>query len=290
MSPTTRSEPPAPTVSRDAVLVHIRAFAPSLQPGEARVAAVLLDSPEVVVYSSVGEVAELAKTSTATVVRAAQRLGFKGFHALKISLAKELAGSGPADAAGDRGVLASVTSAGAQCVRDAGALVAVETFDRVADRLSAARRVLFVGVGTSAPLCQDAAYRFSAVGVLAEHRGDAHVQAVVARLLNAEDVCVAVSHTGATRETLEAAREARAAGAWVVALTSFARSPITELTDEVLVAGTRELGPAGLEAMASRLAHLAVLDALVVAVAGRDSERSAKALKAYGDVLSEHRL
>lgn len=273
----------------DQVLLRVRSLLPSLQPGEAKVAEVLLSGPEVVVYSSVSEVAELAGTSTATVVRTAQKLGFKGFHALKIALAQELA-SVSAPRAGQGGILSDVTAAGAECVRDAGALVSTETFDRVADRLSAARRVVFTGVGTSAPLCQDAAYRFSAVGVLAEHRADVHVQAVVVRLLEAGDVCVAVSHTGATRETLEAAGEARAAGAWVVALTSFARSPITELSDDVLVAGTRELGPAGLEAMASRLAHLAVLDALVVAVADRSPERSARALRAYGDVLSEHRL
>lgn len=281
-----------PAPADDPVLLRVRSLLPSLQPGEAKVAEVILSSQDLVVYRSVSEVAELAQTSTATVVRCAQTLGYKGFQALKIALARELAGGprlpGSADGAGD--ILAQVTAAGAQCVRDAGALVPVATFDRVADLLTAARRVLFVGVGTSAPLCQDAAYRFSAIGVLAEHRSDPHVQAVVSRLLQGGDVCVAVSHTGATRETLEGVGEARGAGARVVALTSFARSPITELCDEVLVAGTRELGPAGLEAMASRLAHLAVLDALVVAVAGRDPERSARALKAYGDVLSEHRL
>lgn len=276
----------------DPVLLRVRTLLPSLQPGEAKVAEVVLASPELVVYRSVSEVAELAEISTATVVRCAQSLGYKGFQALKIALARELSGGPrlPETSGGAGGILAAVTAAGAECVRDAGALVPGATFDRVAELLSAARRVLFVGVGTSAPLCQDAAYRFSAIGVFAEHRGDAHVQAVVARLLDAGDVCVAVSHTGATRETLEGVREARGTGARVIALTSFARSPITELSDEVLVAGTRELGPAGLEAMASRLAHLAVLDALVVAVAGRDPERSARALKAYGDVLSEHRL
>jgi DNA-binding MurR/RpiR family transcriptional regulator len=174
-------------------------------------------------------------------------------------------------------------------VRDAGALVDPETFAAVVAAIAEARRVLFFGVGTSAPLCQDAAYRFSAIGVLAEAPADVHVQHVQARLLTEQDVAVIVSHTGSTRETLAAATAARDAGATTVAITSFAVSPLTEQVDHTVVAGSRELA-LRLEAMASRLAHLALLDALLVAVANRDEHRAASALEHYTDVLGEHRL
>lgn len=279
------------SISNDATspaLLRIRSLRPSLQPGERKVADLVLSEPQIVVHSSVSEVAELASTSTATVVRCAQSLGYKGFHALKISLAQELSQRASGAATQPVGVLAEVCDAGARCVRDAGALVREETFNRVATHLAAARRVLIAGVGTSAPLCQDAAYRFSAIGVLAETRSDPHEQAVVARLLTAQDVCLVVSHTGATRETVDVASGASAVGATVIGITSYARSPLTERCDEVLVAGTRELS-VRFEAMASRLAHLALLDALVVAVADENPARSALALEAYRDVLSERR-
>lgn len=278
------------------VQARIRAHLPGLQAADARVARVLLDQPNVVIYKSASEVGELAETSSATVVRCAQKMGFKGFHDLKLALANELAVFEQARAAeppvsGDPriAVLQQITQAGAESVRDAGALVDPAAFDAVVDAIAAARRVLFLGVGTSAPLCQDAAYRFAAIGVLAEAPADVHVQHVVARLLTGDDVCVVVSHTGSTRETLAAASAARDAGATTVAITSFASSPLTELVDHVIVAGTRELA-LRLEAMASRLAHLALLDALLVAVAGRDESRSQAALELYTDVLGEHRL
>jgi RpiR family carbohydrate utilization transcriptional regulator len=100
---------------------------------------------------------------------------------------------------------------------------------------------LFAGVGTSAPLTQDAAYRLAAIGIAAEAYSDVHVQHLHARLLREGDVCVAVSHTGSTRETLEVVGAARAAGALAVAITSFARSPLTELVEHVIVAGTCEV-------------------------------------------------
>lgn len=277
------------------VQARIRAHLGGFQGADARVARVFLEQPNVVIYRSASEVGEMADTSSATVVRCAQKMGFKGFHELKLALANELAvfeqtRGDDGDVADPRvAVLAQITRAGAESVRDAGALVDPAAFDAVVGALAAARRVVFFGVGTSAPLCQDAAYRFSAIGVLAEAPADVHVQHVTARLLSTDDVCVLVSHTGSTRETLAAAAAAGAAGATTVAITSFASSPLTEIVDHVIVAGTRELA-LRLEAMASRLAHLALLDALVVAVAARDPARSQGALEHYTDVLGEHRL
>jgi DNA-binding MurR/RpiR family transcriptional regulator len=278
------------------VQARVRAHLPGLQAADARVARLVLEQPNVVIYKSASEVGEMASTSSATVVRCAQKMGFKGFHDLKLALANELAVFEQARASERTpvddpriAVLVQITKAGAESVRDAGALVDPDAFDAVVSAIADARRVLFLGVGTSAPLCQDAAYRFSAIGVLAEAPADVHVQHVQARLLMNEDVAVIVSHTGSTRETLTAAGAARGAGATTVAITSFATSPLTEVVHHTIVAGSRELA-LRLEAMASRLAHLALLDALLVAVADRDASRSARALELYTDVLGEHRL
>jgi DNA-binding MurR/RpiR family transcriptional regulator len=185
-------------------------------------------------------------------------------------------------------VLERVTAAGAQSVKDAAALVDGAAFDEAVALLDGARRVLWVGVGTSAPLAQDAAYRFRA-GIESEAPADVHVQHVAARLLRSEDVCVAVSHTGSTRETLAAVEAAGEAGARTVAITSFLHSPLTELADVVLTAGSRDVS-FRLEAMASRLAHMAVIDALLVAVAEHDHRRSERALDLYTAVLGGHRV
>jgi RpiR family transcriptional regulator, carbohydrate utilization regulator len=277
------------------VRARVRAYLPALHAAEKRVATLVVEQPHLVIYKSASEVGELVQTSAATVVRTAQRMGFNGFHDLKLSLANELAVFErppliePTEGVDSRiAVLATITKAGAESVRDASALVLPEVFEAAVEAISQARRVLFFGVGTSAPLCQDAAYRFSAIGVLAEAPMDAHVQHVQARLMSPSDVCVIVSHTGSTRETVTAAKAARAGGATAVAITSFAMSPLTETVDHVIVAGTRELA-LRFEAMASRLAHMAVIDALLVAVAERDPERARRALDIYTDVLGEHR-
>jgi DNA-binding MurR/RpiR family transcriptional regulator len=97
-----------------------------------------------------------------------------------------------------------------------------------------------------------------------------------------------VSHTGATRETISAVAAARAAGAQVVAVSSFVRSPLVDLVDVGLVAASRET-LYRVEAMASRIAHLVVLDALYVALALRRERAATGALEATADALAEHR-
>ena len=285
LRPSARSRRPAALRVR----ARIEAAAPSLGASDTKVATLLLRQPEMVIYQSVSEVAAASGTSTATAVRFAQKLGFKGFHDLKLALAQDLAAFDPQPFDDEQSVLERVTTAGAQSVKDAAALVSVESFESAVAILDSARRVLWVGVGTSAPLAQDAAYRFRAIGIESEAPADFHVQHVASRLQRSGDACVAISHSGSTRETLAVVEAAKAAEAQTVAITSFLRSPLAEAVEVVLTAGSREVG-FRLEAMASRLAHMAVIDALLVAVAGRNEERSQNALDLYADVLSDHRL
>lgn len=282
-----------PWPDRGGVVPGIRSLLPSLIPSDAKVARVVLDDPQRVIHLSVGDVAAAAGTSASTVVRCCQRLGFRGFQHLKIALAQDGAlVQGLPDREAGQGspgeVIREVLTSAAQVLTDSLFTIDTREFERAVSVLRRARRVLFVGVGTSAPLAQDAAYRFLTIGVHAEAPSDVHTQHVAARLLGPEDACFAVSHTGATRETMASVKAAREAGATTIVVTSFSRSPIAESSEVVLVAGGPETS-FRLEAMTSRVAHLSVLDALFVAVAAGTQERANAALDVAADVLSEHR-
>lgn len=292
---TTTESPAAATGSRPLPLAEdIRSRTAGLSRSEQQVARVVLADPTKVFEMSVTGLATASGTSVGSVVRFCQRLGLRGFQDLKLRLARETepldeqVSSGQLHGDDVRGVLAHVLTGSARALQDAVASVDPTVLDRVVDRLIGARRVVFVAVGTSAPLAADIAYRLTTVGLPAVFPADVHVQHVTARMLGPEDVCFAVSHTGSTTETLSAVRSASDAGATTVALTSFVDSPLTAVSDHVLVAGSRETSYR-IEAMTSRLVHLAVLDAVYVAVTLRDP-RSPAALAATADVLVEHRF
>lgn len=256
------------------LMEDIRMRSAGLSPAEQRVARAVLGEPLHVFEMSVTELAAFSQTSVGSVVRFCQRMGMRGFQDLKLRLARE---SIPAEeqllhevavADGPAEVLSKVLAGTARALEEAGPAVDPAALGRIVERLIAARRIVFAAVGTSAPLASDIAYRLTTIGLPATFPADVHVQHVTARMLGADDVCFAISHTGSTTETLAVTKAAARAGATTVALTSFLDSPLTELVDHLLVAGSRETSYR-IEAMTSRLVHLAVLDAIYVSIALR---------------------
>lgn len=270
------------------VMATIRATRPSLNPGERHVCDVVMERPEWVIEATTAEVATQAGVSTATVVRAAQKLGYRGFPHMRVLLARDLGVNAPAAAGrgeqrtgGVHEFFHTVASATAAM----SALLDEAEVERAVDLLAGARRVLVAGGGVSAPVALDIAMRLSAVGRTADAPADHLDQRIRARLLGPEDVCVIVSGTGATAATLHVARAAKEGGAPVISLTSFARSALSALADVELVttAGT------GLrEELEStfRIPQLILGNALVSAVAARDPEASARARASVLEVVA----
>lgn len=281
--------------SPGAVAERVRAASGTLPPAEARVVNELLARGADVINASATEIATATDTGVGTVVRACQSLGFKGFQAAKIALAQDLLplAERPQEDVTEHDepleVLKKLAASSGDALRLATASVSESELARAIDLLANARRILCLGVGTSAPLAQDAAYRLTTIGMDADAPPDVHVQHVRARLLSVADVALAISHTGATQETLGATRGAKEAGARVIAITSFSTTPLTELADVVLVAGGRETSYR-VEAMASRLAHLLVVDSLFTSLVLGNAQRARKAQRLTADVLADHRL
>lgn len=285
---------PADTATPSVLLEEIRMRSAGLSVAEQRVARFVLATPARVMEISVSDLAAVSQTSVGTVVRFCQRLGLRGYQDLKLKLAREVT---PESARLPEEVTESDTaeeilrkvlqSSGSALMQSSGSIDAAQT-EVIVDCLIRARRIVFAAVGTSAPLAADIAYRLTTLGLDATFTPDAHVQHVTARMLGPDDLCFAVSHTGSTTETLNVMRTAVAGGATTVALTSFVSSPLTEIVEHRLVAGSKET-TYRVEAMASRIVHLAVLDALFVAIAVRHPSAQ-RALDAASDVITEHRI
>ncbi|EFL00322.1 MULTISPECIES: MurR/RpiR family transcriptional regulator [unclassified Streptomyces] len=278
---------------------HIRSHLSGLSGAEARVARTVLDLGERLVGLSVSEVAALAETAPSSVVRTCQRLEFRGFQELKIAAARQAprparepgAAGGPADS-GDAAdpaarALAATLAASREALDGLRTTLPPARLGEAARLLHGASRVLVVGAGLSQPVVADAAYRLRAVGRAVDAPTDPLTAQLSAGLLTDSSVCLAVSHTGATRSTVDAARRARLQGAAVLALTSYVRSPLTETSDCVLVAGGQDL-VLGLEAVASRLAHLAVIDALVQTLLDLGGDEARRALDVSAEVTAGH--
>jgi RpiR family carbohydrate utilization transcriptional regulator len=235
---------------------------------ERRVAEVLLARAGEAIHDSVGELAQRARTSPATVVRLSRRVGYEGFAALKIALAQEAGSANQfglprAGADASAPLYRQVMDDDARGLEGAARTLDGRAFARCQAAIAQAGEVLFAGVGASAALAALAAFRFSALGLRASAVPDALSQHLRAGTLRTGDACVAISHTGESRDTIEAAATAREAGATTAGITSFAGSPLTEAVDIALVCAD----PAGRELFANPVALVSVLGALQAGVA-----------------------
>lgn len=285
----------AALVSQDhgTLIPRIRALIPSMSPAQAAIAGVVLSNPAGVVQMTVSDLAGVSRSSVGSVVRFCKDLGLRGFGDFKLQLASEIptlsdSRDGDLDD-GPGSILASVFQSTSRAIAVAESSVDREDFQRAVEALHSARRIVLAATGSSAPIAMDTSLRFRSAGLAVEHSMDTISQHVSASGLTDRDVCLAISHSGRTRETITVAEAARDAGATIVAVTSYFRSPLVGVANVALVAGS---GGARhqIEAMMSRFIHLAVLDALHSAVSAEDAERTLRGASLTAAAEDAHRM
>lgn len=291
---TTRQLAPSPA-HRSQFIETVRENMATFSAVELKIARAVLNDPAGVINKSIGQFALDAEVSAASAVRFCRAMGLAGFQELKLTLTRSaptetvLAGTEVTACDSQETASRKVVLGSAEALATAANNIDHEAVVAAAQVLGEARRVLVTGIGTSAPLAADVAYRLALIGVDAVFPPDAHVQHVMASHLSEGDACLVISHTGSTVESLAAAGAARDAGATVLAVTSFAGTPLTDLSNHVVVAGSQETAYR-VDAMTSRVVHLAVLDALVVVLAHSSPERYSNLATSHEILARGHRI
>ncbi|GAA1875380.1 MurR/RpiR family transcriptional regulator [Lapillicoccus jejuensis] len=285
--PGTAAAPAAPADAEGGagLLVRLRGLRPSLSPAEDRVAECVLADPRAAAALTISELAVQAETSETTVLRFCKRLGLPGYPQLRLALAAESAQPRSrvvADTdirAGDSvdDIIAKIAFADASAVEETAAQLDRGALESAADAIARARRVDIYGIGASATVGMDAQQKLHRIGVVAFSWNDPHICLTSAALLREGDVAIGISHSGTTRETIEAVEAARSRGATTVAVTNFPLSRLAQSCDIVLLTAARETALRS-GATASRIAALTVVDCLYIAAAHRDLERATSAV------------
>lgn len=277
--------------SISAVLTRIETLWPSLGPVGQRIADFFVKHPQDVVHMSVSEVAERTNSSEGSVVGLCKNLGATGFQQIKIALAQEIVQ--PVQFIHEdlekkdstEATIRKIFHSNVQTLHDTQAALDVRAMENAVRLIKKARRIEIYGIGSSATIAEDAHYRMLRIGLDVKVVVDSHVQAISAALTGPGVTVLTISHSGSTHETVLATRLAREAGASTICITNFGKSPIQAFADVLLFTMARETS-FRTEAMTSRLAQLAIIDALIACLALSDYEKSVRTLRKTFDVLS----
>lgn len=269
-----------------------------LRPSETKVADAIAAEPDGLLGWSVSELARRAGVSDPTVLRFCRALGFDGFQDFKLRLAQDLAALrvtgrslspivlGPDDSVGDAADKVFETTI--EHLARARQRLDKQAISRAAEIVATANRVEIYGFGASGAVAIDAQHKLFRLALGAVAYSDPHMQAMSAATLGREDVVIAISHTGRSRELVHSVRIARRGGATVIAITR-AASPLAAEADVVIPVEVDE-DTAVYMPMTSRLVQLVVIDALAVGVALLSPPAVAERLKRMKEALKLHRL
>lgn len=266
----------------------------TLSPSLARIARAVGENPAIVIDATINELAAACDTSVASVVRFCRAIGVNGYAALRVALAAEL-GRESAQFTEPRGFGSEISAR--DSLREATEkiaaleLLAIEetigsldygALESAVDAIDRSERVLLFGIGASRLAADDLGHKLLRIGRSAIMLSDAHEASAAAALAAPESVAIGFSNSGTTSETVRFLQTAQAVGTTTIGVTAAAGSPVAHAADHVLLMHAREPRfRAG--AMVSRIAQLALVDALFIGTAQRRHAHSVQALRRTAD-------
>lgn len=266
----------------------------NLFPVERKIAEYILANTNQVVGFSVQELSDAAQASRATIVRFCRRLGYDGYKEFKLALAAEMRGAvnfKKEDLSRDddiRSITRKVFQSDLQAIADSLEVLDDAEMEKAVQALDNASRIELFGVGSSASTALDAYYRFLGLGLPVSLVNDPYMQAIVSAQLGPGQVAFAISHSGKTEEVIFALRKAKETGAITICLTGNNRAEIIRHADIKLVTASRETSFRS-QAMAGRIAHLSVVDALYVNLAMRHFDEARERIRKADEIIEEKR-
>ncbi|MBQ7294162.1 MAG: MurR/RpiR family transcriptional regulator [Clostridia bacterium] len=266
----------------DKTSIKINVLYPSMSKAEKRIADWLYENPNEILALSIVELAEKCQCSEATIVRFAKRLGLSGYQGLKISLAQEsesaVTNTKITDQDSPYEIYGKVCN-DIYCAleRTKNSLDKKQLSD-AAERLAASERIIIFGLGNSASVATDMSHKLLRAGCNSVAYSDNHMQVIAASHLTEKDTVVGISHSGSSRDIVEALKIAKDHGAVTVCITNKGKSPVTKVSDIILETSAEETKYSIL-GLSSRIAQLSIVDSLYYYVVHRNTETAMESIK-----------
>lgn len=266
----------------ETILHKIRFSAETFGPAEKKIVNYLLAHPDEIIGLSITELAEKCGCGNATVVRFSRRLGLDGYQELKLRLAAELNATSSIGSEIDkddncleifRKRIIDINNS----LRNTESVLDPKKLQKAAEAIIKADRIVTFGLGNSAAIAHDAAHKFLRLGLSAQSYCDNHMQSIVASHLKRGSVAIGISHSGASKDIVDALRLCKLCGATTICITNYGSAPIVEVSDIALFTKSDETKHSIL-AMSSRIAQLAIFDCIYTYIVLNSDKMSKQAI------------
>lgn len=214
---------------------------------EKKIGNFIIHHPKEIVDMTVGELAEECQVSEASVSRFCKKIDMKGFHHLKISIAKEMVSQSEDDELSNhisvddleqslKNILANKVAELTQTV----SMMNSENLQDILKRINNAQNVLFAAVGNTVPVAMDGAYKLNQIGISAVSTPVWETQLAYSYNLSPDDVVIAISNSGESTGVINILEAAKQKKATTISITNSEKSTIAKISDYHITTATRE--------------------------------------------------
>ena len=251
------------------VITQIKSTYSSLTKSEQKVGEFILNNIDKIAYMSVTEVAKSCNVGEATVLRFCRRLGYNGFHGFKkeiIDIFQE-----------ERNINTSkiqdeVFDEMSTMLEHTLQVQNLDVINEVAEKIKEANNIFIYGLGLSSLCAKAAEIRLSFLGYRVYAFEDKHIQLLKANLVSEDDVVIGLSVSGTTIETLRNIEIAKKSGATIVGITNYNPSPLSDLSDYVLLSASKEVMETG-TTLVTLTSQIFIIEQICSSLSRIDSER-----------------
>lgn len=243
----------------------IKANYQQLNNTEQRIADTILANPSIAHDYTIQELAIASDVSSASVSRFVKHIGWESYRDFSVALAaseNDDAFFGEIEENDSTNDIVRKVFSGADNALDSTVeMLDPADFDVAVDLICNARVVGLFGIGGSSIVAFNGYHKFLRTPINVQQHPDYDIQLMQAVKMRKDDVAIVISHSGRNHDTLVIAEQLKANGTPVIAITSFAQSPLAKLADITLVSIAEEVNFRS-ESMSSLIAQITIVDAL----------------------------
>ncbi|WP_373326520.1 MurR/RpiR family transcriptional regulator [Cronobacter turicensis] len=269
-------------------LILIRHRYPTLAQSDRKLADFLLQFPDYARHLSSQQLAAEAGVSQSSVVKFSQKLGYKGFPALKLAISEALASqSNIHSVAVHNEILGDdpLRLVGEKLIKENVAAMHASLDINPEEKLLAsvgllrnARRIVLTGIGASGLVAKNFSWKLMKIGLNAVAEQDMHALLATVQAMEPEDLLVALSYSGERREINLAADEALRVGARILAITGFTPNALQQRATQCLYTIAEEQATRS-AAISSTSAQMMLADLLFMALVQQDLEKAPERIR-----------
>lgn len=243
---------------------------------ERKIADYILENKEYVISSSAQKLAVQIETSAAAIVRFSKRIGYDGFTHLKVELAKDRS----EDDEGFDNIIRQSDSIqtlvkkleyeNQTTFKNTYSLLNAKNLEMAIEKANKAKRIFIFGIGGSGIVASDLYQKLVRINVNVIYHQDFHLQISALTHAEKDDVSIALSYSGETKEIISAQKIAYEKGLCTISITQTGRTPLDRYSDFVFNI-PKEEAELRLGSIASRFSMFALTDLIYLGIARKDT-------------------